>query len=137
MPPAEIASLSRKASESSSTERSARVANIETTRERIGASSSPAGSEIFVSVPASGAGVAPAPFGDSGTRIVTSVPRPGAPLSSKLLVSAAISGSPRRRLRCSMSASGRIPEPKSRTVTARQPSSGQASTSSSPVSSMA
>ena len=49
------------------------------------------------------------PFGESGIRIVTSVPRPGPPLISKLSVRAAISGRPSRRLSRSTSASG--PDP--------------------------
>ena len=131
---AESASLISTASESSSTERSALAANIEITRDSTGATSSPAGRLIRVSSTGSGTSArgGSTPFGERGTRIRTWVPRPGPPLISKLSVSAAISGRPRRRLRCSTSASGRMPSPKSRTLTTRQSSSGHAATSSGP-----
>ena len=84
VPPAEIASVSRTASESSSTERSARVANIDTTRERIGASSAPAGRLIRVSSAAAGRLLAVLRWRANGILSWTSVPWPAAPLSSKL-----------------------------------------------------
>ena len=134
--PAEIASLSRTASESSSTERSARVANIEITRERIGAEQL-AGRQVdpgpVVDLAASGGRLGARRWREIGTLIRTSVPWPGAPLISKLRVSAAISGRPRRRLRRSTSASG--PDPRAVVAHARPratSSSRQASTSSGP-----